>query len=381
MTLSKYVPQLPFQASRLLYRDASIDQEIGRVVVDYLRGVGRQLHDWGDHFSAVRELDDGNVPQLTSLAVPRKGSLFLLQNRWPVLLRYRADNNSPDTWILSTLPVGPTPAEIVQQAVAWYSLSPVRSGFAVWRAEHDERGYQEVKLERMVPPDRSGWYVVPEEAEEVRRTVRFWLDHQKWFQDRGMPWRLGVELEGPPGTGKSTLVKVLAQELGVPLIVVSPEILEHITDWGQLWSMAVSRVRPPLLVLIEDFDLALRPHVLEGLPDHMVAPSSRRRNSRTTLSAIMNLLDGVSTPDGVCFFVTTNNPGDVEQAAVRPGRIDRVVHIGVASERVRRELARRVLLGFSDAEVDAEVRVGEGETAAAFRLRCQKLALAREMAP
>ena len=97
------------------------------------------------------------------------------------------------------------------------------------------------------------------------------------------------------------------------------------------------------------------------------------------MSSMMNLLDGVSTPDGVCFFVTTNNPEDVEQAVTRPGRIDRVVHIGVASERLREEVARRVLLGFTSEEIDRAIGEGAGETIAAFRNRCQKMALKKEI--
>lgn len=376
--LPSSVPQLPFQLSRLLYRETTLDGETGEIVIEYLRSVAAKIHDWGDQFLVRRQLDDGNVPQVGAWQAPCDGTLFAYRGRWPVLVRWRTNPSAPNNWTLHVAPFGPSGRDIVRDALSWHQIRP-RAGFAIYRAEIDEHSFSNsIKLDRSVPPDRSSWYVIPEEAEEVRRTVRFWLDGRRWFQERGMPWRLGIELEGPPGTGKSTLVKALAQELAAPLVVVSPEVLERTTDWSQLWSAAVSRVRPPLFVLVEDFDLALRPHLLEGLED-IKEPSSRRRNSRSTLSGIMNLLDGVSTPDGVCFFVTTNNPQDVEQAAVRPGRIDRVVHVGVASERVRQELARRVLLGFPTEELEAQVAAGAGETAAAFRLRCQKLALAKEM--
>ena len=365
---------LPFQPSRLLYRETHLDHRMAELIVDYLGSVGRQVFDWGDVFRMHHKLSDGNVPEIDIQQHPHKGIAFLV-GRWPVLLRRVIEYNNHG-YSLTTLAIGPSGQDIVKRAVAWHSESAKAAQFAIFRVykDNDSPG-DHLRIDRSDPPDRSGWYVVPEAAEEVRRTVRFWLDRQSWYHERGMPWRMGVELEGPPGTGKSTLVRAMAQEMGVPLFVVEPEVLEEISDWSEMWRAAMIHVRPPLFVLIEDFDLALRPHLLEGLA--VGDGSVRRRNSRTTLSSIMNLLDGVSTPDGVCFFVTTNNPQDVEQAAVRPGRIDRVVHVGPAPERVRLELARRVLLGFGEAEIARVAAEGEGESAAAFRNRCQKLAIGR----
>lgn len=379
--LAKYLPELPFKPFRLLYRDTVLDQEIGQVVLRYMRAVARHVHDLGDQFEAHRQLSDGNIPELVATQAPHDGALFLVRGRWPVLLRWQVNRDSASGWILSTLPIGPTGRQIVRDALSWHALAPERSKFAIYQVDGDEYGPTNLKITRMVPPDRTSWYVVPEEAQDVRSTVRFWLTNQRWYQDRGMPWRMGVELEGPPGTGKSTLVKVLAQELEVPLMVISPEVLEGMRDWSDLWSKVMVETRPPIFVLIEDFDLALRPHLLEGLEDLKSVPMGhhRKRNSRSTMSSMMNLLDGVSTPDGVCFFVTTNNPEDVEQAVTRPGRIDRVVHIGVASERLREEVARRVLLGFTKEEIDRTIGEGAGETIAAFRNRCQKMALKKEI--
>lgn len=378
--LAKYLPDLPFKPFRLLYRDTTMDPEIGQVVLRYLRAAAKHLHDLGDQFRAERQLSDGNIPELVAAHTPYDGALFLLRSRWPVLVRWQVNRDHTSGWILSTLLVGPTGRQIVRDALSWHTLAPERAKFAIYQVDADKYGPpQSLKITRTVPPDRTSWYVVPEEVQEVRSTVRFWLSNQRWYQDRGMPWRIGVELEGPPGTGKSTLVKVLAQELDVPLMVISPEILEGMRDWSDLWSKIMVETRPPIFVLVEDFDLALRPHLLEGLEDLKSPSMGRKRNSRSTMSSMMNLLDGVSTPDGVCFFVTTNNPEDVEQAVIRPGRIDRVVHIGVASERLREAVARRVLLGFPPEEIDLTVGDGKGETIAAFRNRCQKMALKREI--
>jgi chaperone BCS1 len=60
------------------------------------------------------------------------------------------------------------------------------------------------------------------------------------------------------------------------------------------------------------------------------------------LHEILNAMDGMQTPDGLKFIVTTNHIERLDPAIIRPGRIDEVIEIGPLS----RESARRMFRAF-----------------------------------
>ena len=60
------------------------------------------------------------------------------------------------------------------------------------------------------------------------------------------------------------------------------------------------------------------------------------------LHEILNAMDGMQTPDGLKFIVTTNHIAKLDPAIVRPGRIDEVVEIAPLSLKS----ARRMFLAF-----------------------------------
>ena len=49
-----------------------------------------------------------------------------------------------------------------------------------------------------------------------------------------------------------------------------------------------------------------------------------------TLSGLLNALDGIATPHGLFTVLTTNRPGVLDDAVIRPGRIDLTEHFGLA---------------------------------------------------
>jgi len=64
-----------------------------------------------------------------------------------------------------------------------------------------------------------------------------------------------------------------------------------------------------------------------------------------TLSGLLNVLDGLSAPNGVLFFMTTNRLEKLDPALVRPGRIDMKIGIGEATDSQKRQLFNRFFPG------------------------------------
>ena len=79
---------------------------------------------------------------------------------------------------------------------------------------------------------------------------------------------------------------------------------------------------------------------------------SARKNQKVTFSGLLNALDGVaSKDDGLLLFATTNRPERIDAALMRPGRLDRKVHIDNATPEQCVNLAKHVLQ-YSDGAIE-----------------------------
>lgn len=130
-----------------------------------------------------------------------------------------------------------------------------------------------------------------------------------------LPWRRGILLSGPPGTGKTSLAVALASSMGFSLASLS---LTEIKTDGELRT-AVSNLPARTVLLIEDIDAYSVSHDR----DH-----NTTRDGALSLSGLLNALDGAETQDGLITVLTTNHIEKLDPALVRSGRIDRNFHLG-----------------------------------------------------
>ena len=156
----------------------------------------------------------------------------------------------------------------------------------------------------------------------------WFLGAEEWHATRGIPWKLGVVLHGPPGTGKTSLIHALASDFGFDI--------RYIKSLHGLGAAFKSGTKNDLFV-IEDIDT-----IASGL-DRGAKEKGRAVEEgllRSPLHEILNAMDGMQTPDGLKFVVTTNHLDRLDPAIVRPGRIDEVVEVGPLSLASAREMFR-----------------------------------------
>ena len=186
-----------------------------------------------------------------------------------------------------------------------------------------------------------------------------------------MPYHRGYLFYGPPGTGKTSLVSALAANFGMSIYAIS------LTEFNDRSLMrAIHDVPPDSLILFEDIDCMkagnARPsaelHANLRLAENPNASAEPSMNLGVTLSGLLNVLDGFHAPEAVLFVMTTNKIETLDNALLRPGRIDCRLYLGKADKAQKIELYQRFFPNASASEANAFVELNrQAETMAEFQ--------------
>ncbi|XP_075789091.1 mitochondrial chaperone BCS1 isoform X1 [Pelodiscus sinensis] len=160
-------------------------------------------------------------------------------------------------------------------------------------------------------------------SEKIVQDVKEFIENPKWYTERGIPYRRGYLLYGPPGCGKSSFITALAGELeyGICLLSLSDRGLSD-DRLNHLLSVAPQQS----IILLEDVDAAFVSRDLAA-----ENPAAYQGMGRLTFSGLLNALDGVASTEARIVFMTTNHVDRLDPALVRPGRVDLKQHVGYCS--------------------------------------------------
>ncbi|KAI4242929.1 MAG: hypothetical protein L6R40_003802 [Gallowayella cf. fulva] len=182
-----------------------------------------------------------------------------------------------------------------------------------------------------------------------------------WYANRGIPYRRGYLLAGPPGTGKSSLAWAIAGVFGLDIYCISlvePTLTEE--DLGTMFTSLPRRC----VVLLEDIDAAglvkreepataeepkdtseaakLGAEISKAIKASQEKGTKSKEGQGISLSGLLNAIDGVASHEGRVLLMTTNFPEKLDEALIRPGRIDMKIAFTKATRSQMTELFIRM---------------------------------------
>ena len=193
-----------------------------------------------------------------------------------------------------------------------------------------------------------------EDIDVIRGRVNFFTKNKKWYDEKGIPYTLGLLLSGSPGTGKTSTIKCLANETNRHICNINLNNDMSKTQLENLFFNENINVLNPSTGQHDTFCIPLdqRIYVLEDVDcqsdivmERALKNDKKEDKDTTTalnpftggpltndkkgedknkvdLSFLLNLLDGVLENPGRIVIMTSNFPDTLDSALIRPGRID-----------------------------------------------------------
>jgi hypothetical protein len=171
------------------------------------------------------------------------------------------------------------------------------------------------------------------EMDAIKKRVDFFIKNKGWYDEKGIPYTLGLLLSGQAGAGKTSSIKCLANETNRHIINVNLNNDISKTQFENLFFNEVIHVLNTSSGQTEKYSIPLdqRIYVLEDIDcqGDLVMERTKRVDISGTLipekmdlSFLLNILDGVLEIPGRIVIMTSNYMDQLDHALIRPGRID-----------------------------------------------------------
>jgi hypothetical protein len=158
-------------------------------------------------------------------------------------------------------------------------------------------------------------YLDSVEKKRLVDDVKRYVGREKEYIHYGIPYKRCYLFEGVHGSGKSSTIFAIASMLGKDINIFN--FSAEITD--TMFISAIAQTPSDRIIVLEDIDT-------------LFTERSPIDTNHVSMSAFLNVLDGVCRKDKMMVFITTNHMDRLDEAILRPGRIDYTLHFNYVSK-------------------------------------------------
>lgn len=163
----------------------------------------------------------------------------------------------------------------------------------------------------------------------LQSTIHLPLHNPTLFSDFGISPPRGILLHGPPGTGKTMLLRCVANETNAHVLTVNgPSIISKYlgeTENAIRDIFEEARKFQPSIIFLDEID---------SLAPNRNSDDSGETESRV-VATLLTMMDGMGETGRIVVVGATNRPNSIDPALRRPGRFDQEVEIGIPDVEAR----------------------------------------------
>jgi transitional endoplasmic reticulum ATPase len=171
----------------------------------------------------------------------------------------------------------------------------------------------------------------------LREMIQLPLEYPEVFAKLGINPPRGILLYGPPGNGKTLLVRATASEINAHFYAINgPELTSKFVGEGERKLREVfekARVNAPSIIFFDEIDS------FAGKRDFFTAEYDVKM-----VGQLLSLMDGLADRGNVIVIAATNRPNSIDPALRRPGRFDREIEVGLPNESDRLEILEKYVI-------------------------------------